>query len=77
MRKCDVRDLGRIGFAEAYALQLDLVSRRKEGLIADQLLFVEHPHVVTMGRNGHRETLLASEDWWLIPCSIYGNGSAT
>jgi lipoyl(octanoyl) transferase len=62
MRKCDVRDLGRIGFAEAYALQLDLVSRRKEGLIADQLLFVEHPHVVTMGRNGHRENLLASED---------------
>ena len=33
MRKCELRDLGRIGWAEAYALQRDLVSRRKQGLI--------------------------------------------
>lgn len=62
MRNCEVRDLGRIGFAEAYALQQDLVSRRKEAQIPDQLLYVEHPHVITMGRNGHRENLLAGED---------------
>lgn len=59
MRDCVVRDLGRIGFQEAYSLQQDLVARRKAGLIADQLLFVEHGHVVTMGRNGHQENLLA------------------
>ena len=29
------------------------VERRKSGAISDQLLIVEHPHVVTMGRNGH------------------------
>src|ERR1051325_2390274 len=62
MRNCEVRDLGRIGFGEAYALQQEFVSQRKQGSIADQLLFVEHPHVVTMGRNGHRENLLADEN---------------
>ncbi|MGI8990391.1 MAG: lipoyl(octanoyl) transferase LipB, partial [Bryobacteraceae bacterium] len=30
--------------------------------IPDQLLFVEHPHVVTVGRNGHAENLLASSE---------------
>ena len=62
MPDCEIRDLGRVSFGEAYALQQELVSRRKQGLIPDQLLFVEHPHVITMGRNGHRENLLASEE---------------
>lgn len=49
-------------WAEAYALQSELVERRKRDEIGDQLVFVEHPHVVTMGRNGHDENLLASEE---------------
>ncbi|MDQ6760550.1 MAG: lipoyl(octanoyl) transferase LipB [Acidobacteriota bacterium] len=57
-----VRDLGLIGYAEALAIQQDLVQQRKHGLIPDQLLIVEHPHVITLGRNGHLENLLASED---------------
>jgi len=61
MRNCEVRDLGRIGFGEAFALQQDLVARRKDSRIPDQLLYVEHSHVITMGRNGHRENLLAGE----------------
>jgi lipoyl(octanoyl) transferase len=56
------RDLGRMGYAEAFALQQDLVAKRKQGEIPDQLLFVEHPHVVTMGRNGHDENLLAAPE---------------
>ncbi len=59
---CEVRDLGRLGYAAAFALQQQLVSQRKLGEISDQLLFVEHPHVVTMGRNGHGENLLASPE---------------
>ncbi len=62
MRNCEVRDMGRIGFGAAFALQQKLVEERKQGAIPDQLLFLEHPHVVTMGRNGHNENLLASED---------------
>lgn len=58
-RPCEVRDLGRIGYAEAFALQQQLVEQRKRGEIPDLLLFVEHPHVVTMGRNGREEHLLA------------------
>ena len=59
---CAVRDLGRIAYAEALALQQDLVARRKRGEICDRLLIVEHPHVVTMGRNGHDENVLAPPD---------------
>ncbi len=59
---CELRDLGRMGYAEAFALQQDCVERRKRGEIPDQLLIVEHPHVVTMGRNGHEENLLASPE---------------
>ena len=55
-----VRDLGRMSYAEALAIQQQLASERKQGLGADHLLFVEHPHVVTIGRNGHEENLLAS-----------------
>ncbi len=59
---CSVRDLGRMGYAEALELQRELVERRKRGEIPDQLLIVEHPHVVTMGRNGHEENVLATPE---------------
>jgi lipoyl(octanoyl) transferase len=62
MRTCEVRDLGRLGYAEAFALQEELVEQRKQGRIADQLVFVEHPHVITLGRNGNLENLLASQE---------------
>ena len=54
-------DLGLIGYAEAYALQKRLVAARKADVIEDVLLFCEHPHVITQGRNGKREHLLVSE----------------
>ena len=54
-------DLGLIPYAEAYALQKRIVAARKLGLIDDVLIFCEHPHVITQGRNGKREHLLASE----------------
>jgi lipoyl(octanoyl) transferase len=57
-----ISDLGRVGYAEALALQKHLVEQRKRGLIPDQLLIVEHPHVITLGRNGHMDNLLASEE---------------
>jgi lipoyl(octanoyl) transferase len=62
MHSCLVRQLGRIGYAEALALQERLAIDRKQGLIPDQLLLLEHPHVITMGRNGHPENLLADGD---------------
>jgi lipoyl(octanoyl) transferase len=62
MRCCALRQLGRVDYASALQLQQQLASRRKQGLIPDQLLLLEHPHVITMGRNGHAENLLASGD---------------
>src|SRR6266446_3047969 len=54
-------ELGLMGYAEAYALQKRIVAARKADAIEDVLLLCEHPHVITQGRNGKREHLLASE----------------
>jgi lipoyl(octanoyl) transferase len=60
MRKCQVRELGRIAYGPAQELQQELTAARKAGTVCDQLLLLEHPHVITLGRNGHHENLLAS-----------------
>jgi lipoyl(octanoyl) transferase len=52
-------DLGRVRYGAAWDLQKARVEQRKRGEIPDQLLLAEHPHVVTMGRNGKLENLLA------------------
>ena len=59
-RRCEVRNLGLMEWGDAFRLQQLLVKQRKAGEICDQLVLVEHPHVVTMGRNGREENLLAS-----------------
>ena len=61
MTTCLTVDLGLVKYAEAYALQRRIVAARKADAIADVLLLCEHPHVITQGRNGKREHLLASE----------------
>src|SRR5712671_5921738 len=58
-RPCIVRDLGRMKYGDALAIQLDLAHRLKDGAGVDHLLFVEHPHVVTIGRNGSEANVLA------------------
>ncbi len=62
MRELEVRDLGRMEYGRAWEVQKELSERRKRGEIRDQLLFVEHPHVLTLGRNGHIENLLATPE---------------
>jgi lipoyl(octanoyl) transferase len=61
MNSCNIVDVGLIGYAEAWELQKRLVAARKAGSMQDVLLLCEHPHVITLGRNGKREHLLASE----------------
>jgi lipoyl(octanoyl) transferase len=62
MRECVVRDLGRMAYRDTLEIQHRIAAERKQGLGADHLLFVEHPHVITIGRNGHEENLLASPE---------------
>src|ERR1700689_1692425 len=51
-RQLEVRRLGRMPYAEALALQRSLVDERRAGHVPDLLLFVEHPHVLTLGVRG-------------------------
>ena len=62
MNECWTVDLGNIGYERAWDLQKRIVAARKLALIPDALLLCEHPHVITMGRNGRSEHLLASEE---------------
>src|ERR1700686_2432465 len=61
MTTCLTIDLGLMSYAEAYALQKRTVAARKANAIGDVLLLCEHSHVITQGRNGKREHLLAGE----------------
>ena len=54
--------LGRIPYNEAYALQRELWRKRVADEIPDQLLLLEHPPVITLGRGAKSEHLLASAE---------------
>ena len=55
-------DLGLMDYKKAWDLQRDLWSRRVKGELPDLLLFLEHPHVITLGRRGNRSYLIASQE---------------
>jgi lipoyl(octanoyl) transferase len=63
-KKAILRDLGVMGYRNAYDLQLDLVEMRRLGEIdTDIFLIAEHPSVLTLGRRGGRENLMVSEEF--------------
>ena len=56
------KDLGIVPYNEAYEIQLEYfnntIERKKQGLETENIvLFVEHPHVYTLGKNGDRSNL--------------------
>jgi lipoyl(octanoyl) transferase len=55
--------LGRIPYAEGLAIQQQVVAARKAGQIGDTLLLLEHPPVLTLGRNASRSNVLASDEF--------------
>jgi lipoyl(octanoyl) transferase len=54
--------LGRMEYAAALALQQQVCALRHQERISDVLLLVEHPPVLTLGRNARREHILASDE---------------
>ena len=50
--------IGRLAYADALALQRRLVELRKLEQVGDSLLLLEHDPVVTLGRDGKRDSLL-------------------
>jgi lipoate-protein ligase B len=58
---CWVVDLGLVPYLPASEWQQRLVQARKLGAIPDVLLLCEHPHVITLGRNGKRDHLRVND----------------
>jgi lipoyl(octanoyl) transferase len=56
-------ELGRLPYAEGLEAQRRVVEARKEGRIGDTLLLLEHPPVLTLGRNSQRGNVLASDEF--------------
>jgi lipoyl(octanoyl) transferase len=54
--------LGRIGYDEGLELQQELVELRHQERIENTLLLLEHPPVLTLGRNADRSHILASDE---------------
>lgn len=54
--------LGRVDYGEGLRLQAELVALRQQGRIGNVLLLLEHPPVLTLGRNANRANILASDE---------------
>jgi lipoyl(octanoyl) transferase len=55
-------DLGRMEYAAALALQQQVCALRQQEQIGDVLLLVEHPPVLTLGRNAQRQHVVAGDE---------------
>jgi lipoyl(octanoyl) transferase len=66
---------GRVAYAAALELQEQLVARRRAGEIADTLVLLEHPHVLTLGTSARREhVLLGDDDARLLGIDVFETG---
>lgn len=61
-RQLEVRRLGRIGYADALALQKELEAEVIENRTEAYLLLLEHPHTFTIGRRSKEAGVLATAD---------------
>ena len=55
-------NLGRLDYTKALALQEQVCALRKQERIGDVLLLLEHPPVLTLGRNADRQHVVASDE---------------
>jgi lipoyl(octanoyl) transferase len=58
-----VLNLGLCDYSTALRLQQALVELRQQNRIPNVLLFVEHPPVITLGRNARADNIVASREW--------------
>jgi lipoyl(octanoyl) transferase len=54
--------LGRISYSEGLAIQQRVIAARKANEIGDTLVLLEHPPVLTLGRNATRANILATDE---------------
>jgi lipoyl(octanoyl) transferase len=60
-KKVLIADMGTIAYQDAWNLQHRIHEAKQAGLSADVLLLLEHPHVLTLGKNAKKENILVSE----------------
>jgi len=60
-RALRARWLGTLEYGEGLRLQEELIRERRAGSIPDQLLLLEHPHVITLGTSADPAHVLADE----------------
>ena len=60
-RTLRARWLGTVEYGEGLRMQEALVRERRAGSISDQLLLLEHPHVITLGTSADPDHVLADE----------------
>ena len=53
--------IGRLSYPEGLRIMNEVVAARKAGRIGDTLLLLEHPPVLTLGRNSTRANILATD----------------
>ena len=54
--------LGRVAYDDALRLQAEIAELRLAGRVENVLLLLEHPPVLTLGRNANRSNILASDE---------------
>ncbi|MBV9188589.1 MAG: lipoyl(octanoyl) transferase LipB [Acidobacteria bacterium] len=59
MRACELRNLHLVTYENGMRLQQKLIELRQQETVPDQLLLLEHPPVITLGRGGDVRNLLA------------------
>ncbi|WP_350343025.1 lipoyl(octanoyl) transferase LipB [Proteinivorax tanatarense] len=61
--KLKVISLGKCHYKEALEIQIEMLKKRQKGEIEDTLILVEHPPVITTGRNASKSNIIVSEDY--------------
>jgi lipoyl(octanoyl) transferase len=60
--KLQVLSLGKYDYDKALKLQEEYLKKRQAGEVGDRIILVEHNPVLTLGRSGKRENIIASDE---------------
>jgi lipoyl(octanoyl) transferase len=61
--KLNVLRLGRCDYKKAWDIQHDILEKRQKGELGDTLILVEHPPVITLGRNAIESNVVVPEKY--------------
>lgn len=59
---CQIKNLGLVDYEEGLKLQQAFLVARTQNLIHDTLFFLEHPHVITLGRNAKSTNIVTPKE---------------